>query len=143
MSALTRLKRSSPRHRGRRTKHLFYWMAHSHNLAKGSPQHTRLDRSLCVFCGGLLETQCHINTSCAHPPLVEVRKLIRRQVDINICLQTNAGSSRSYTTWRIIYGRTRYLAVIFGMDAGLGMSSMNSYLRPLRPSSRTVTRRQP
>ncbi len=80
MSALTRIKRPSPRQQGRRTKHLFDWMAQSHNLTKGSSQHTRLDRSLCVFCG-LSETQCHINTSCTHPPLVEVRKLVRRQVD--------------------------------------------------------------
>ncbi len=51
MSALTCIKKPSPRQQGRRTKHLFDWMAHSHNLAKGSPQHARLARSLCVFCG--------------------------------------------------------------------------------------------
>jgi hypothetical protein len=68
MSTLTRIKRPSPRQNGRRTKDIFDWMAHSHNLAKGSPQQIRLDRSLCVFCG-LPETQCHINTS-----LVEVRR---------------------------------------------------------------------
>ena len=80
MSTLTRTKKSSPRQIGRRTKHLFDWMAHSHNLAKGSPRHSKLERSLCVFCG-LPETQCHINTSCTHPPLVEVRNLIRRQTE--------------------------------------------------------------
>jgi hypothetical protein len=76
MSTLTRIKKPSPRQIGRRTKHLFDWMAHSHNLAKGSPRQSRLERSLCVFCG-LPETQCHINTSCTPPPLVEVRNLIR------------------------------------------------------------------
>jgi hypothetical protein len=37
MSTLTRIKKPSPRQVGRRTKHLFDWMAHSHNLAKVSP----------------------------------------------------------------------------------------------------------
>jgi hypothetical protein len=80
MSTLTQIKKPSPHQKGRRTKHLFDWIANSHNLAKGSPQQTRMERSLCVFCG-LPETKCHINTSCTHPPLVEVRKIIKRQTE--------------------------------------------------------------
>ncbi len=63
--------------------------------------------------------------------------------DINTYPQTNAGFSRLYTTWKTIFGRTQYLAEIYGMYAGLGMSSMIYFLRPLQPLSRTVTRRQP
>jgi hypothetical protein len=79
MSALTCIKRpSSPRQKGRRTKHLIDWMAHSHNLAKGS--RSTLDM-MALSAPFVDETQCHINTSCTHLPLVEVPKLIRRQVD--------------------------------------------------------------
>lgn len=80
MSTLTGIKRPTPRQKGRKTKHLFDWMAHSHNLVKGSLRTTKQDRSLCTFCG-LPETQCHINTSCIHPPLIEVSKMVRRQVE--------------------------------------------------------------
>ena len=62
----------------RRTKHVFYWMAHASNLAKGSLPN---DRSLCPFCNAS-ETQHHINVSCTHPPVVEMRKMMQREIMI-------------------------------------------------------------
>jgi hypothetical protein len=74
MSTLTKLTNRSHRHKGRWTKHIFDWMAHSHNLSKGV--HSR-----CRFCG-LLETQQHINVSCTHPRLVEIRMVHRKHFDL-------------------------------------------------------------
>jgi hypothetical protein len=59
--------------RGRRTKHLFDWMAHAGNLSIGTPAHRRKELSLCSFCAQP-ETQQHINVACSHPPLTEVRR---------------------------------------------------------------------
>jgi len=73
MATLTKSKNRSPRHVGRRTKHLYDWMAHATNLAKGTlPQH-RDAHSRCQLCA-LPETQQHINASCTHPPLLETRR---------------------------------------------------------------------
>ena len=80
MDSLTRTKRASPRQKGRRTNHLFDWMAHASNLAKGSPTNLRADKSRCQFCN-LRETQHHINVACLHPPMVEMRKSLRRKID--------------------------------------------------------------
>lgn len=80
MATLTRPKGSTPRQRGRRTKHFFDWMAHSTNLAKGETLNRRYDRSLCSFCGQP-ETQSHINTTCSHPSLVEARQMVKRKVE--------------------------------------------------------------
>ena len=48
LDTLTRVKKASPRQRGRRTKHVFDWMAHASNLAKGSLPCARHDRSFGV-----------------------------------------------------------------------------------------------
>lgn len=80
MAILRRTKGSTTRQRGRRTKHLFDWMAHSSNLANGETPTRRYDRSLCSFCGHP-ETQPHINTSFSHPPLVEARQMVKRKVN--------------------------------------------------------------
>ena len=80
MAKLTKMKRLSPRQRGCRIKHLFDWMAHSRNLAKGSPTHRRDEAAACPFCGEQ-ETQQHINVACTHPPLLELRRAHRRHVD--------------------------------------------------------------
>lgn len=79
MDTLTRTKRASPRQRGCLTKHIFDWMAHASNLAKGSSPHIRHDRSLCPFCNEP-ETQYHINVSCTHPPVVEMQQTLKRQI---------------------------------------------------------------
>jgi hypothetical protein len=80
LSALNKATNKSPRHLGRRSKHLYDWMAHAANLSKGAAPHTRVQASLCRFCG-VPETQQHINVACAHPPLVETRRTCRRAVD--------------------------------------------------------------
>lgn len=67
MHTFTRIKKPSPRQKGRRTNHLFDWIAHSANLAKGAQARLRHNRSLCTLCGSV-ENKCHINTSCLHPP---------------------------------------------------------------------------
>jgi hypothetical protein len=59
MAALTKIKRSSPRLKGRRTKHIYDWMAHAHNLAKGASPATHQNASSCKFCGET-ETQQHV-----------------------------------------------------------------------------------
>jgi hypothetical protein len=80
MAKLTRTKKLTPRQRGRRTKHVFDWMAHAHNLSKGAPRHLRGEQWRCALCG-LPETQQHVNVACTHPPLVELRKTHRRHID--------------------------------------------------------------
>jgi hypothetical protein len=80
MAKLTKLKQTTPRQRGRRTKHLFDWMAHARNLSKGSYIHCRNDHSRCTFCGSP-ETQQHINVACSHPLLVELRHTHWRHID--------------------------------------------------------------
>jgi hypothetical protein len=72
MATLTRIKRSSTRHKGRRTKHIYDWMAHTHNLAKGVSPVNRRTASSCKFCNEI-ETQQYINVACQHPPLVETQ----------------------------------------------------------------------
>jgi hypothetical protein len=79
LDTLTRVKKASPRQRGRRTKHVFDWMAHASNLAKGSLPSTSHAHSLCSFCSAP-ETQHHINVSCTHPPVVEVRQTMQREI---------------------------------------------------------------
>ncbi len=80
MATLTQSKRRPPRYIGRCTKHLYDWMAHAANLAKGSlPQH-REQQSRCHFCSQP-ETQQHVNVMYTHPPLVEMRLTQRRRID--------------------------------------------------------------
>ncbi len=81
VDTLTQTKRASSRQRGRRTNHLYDWMAHASNLAKVSPAHLRLDHSICTFCNSPA-TQYHINVACTHPPIVEKRRTMRsRKID--------------------------------------------------------------
>ena len=80
MATLTNSKNRSPRQIGRRTKHLYDWMAHASNLAKGSLPQDRDVQSRCHFCS-LLETQQHINSTCTHPPLGEMRQTQRRRIN--------------------------------------------------------------
>lgn len=80
IARLTKTKTMTLRQRGRRSKHLFDWMAHAHNLAKGAPVNQQEEHSRCSFCG-LKETQQHINVHCMHLPLVEVRRAHKRHVD--------------------------------------------------------------
>jgi hypothetical protein len=80
LAALTKATNKSPRSLGRRSKHLFDWMAHGANLSKGSTPYTRIADSLCRFCG-VPETQQHINAACTHPPLVETRRTCRKAID--------------------------------------------------------------
>lgn len=80
LATLTKTSHKSPRQIGRRSKHIFDWMAHGTNLAKGATPYTRISKSLCQFCGEP-ETQQHINAACTHPPLVETRRSFRRQID--------------------------------------------------------------
>jgi hypothetical protein len=82
MSTLTKAtKYRSPWNRGRFVKHLFDWMAHASNLAKGLPMDTRTAASKCLLCGKI-ETQAHINTTRSHPALLDLRHLYRRQIDL-------------------------------------------------------------
>ena len=69
------------RARGRMVKSLYDWMAHAYNLAKGSKSETKEQDSACVMCGGC-ETQAHINTSCTHPSLVDLRLTYRRKIEV-------------------------------------------------------------
>ena len=80
MATLTHTKRKSPRHVGRRTKHVFDWMAHATNLAKGSPADLRTSQARCRFCA-VPETQQHINAACTHPPMKEMRHHHKRCID--------------------------------------------------------------
>jgi hypothetical protein len=80
MATLTKVRRPTPRQKGRRTKHLYDWMAHAVNLAKGSPAQLQPERSTCSFCGRP-ETQSHINDICSHPPLVEARRLAKQRIN--------------------------------------------------------------
>ena len=80
MAKLTKIKNPSPRQTGRRTKHLYDWMAHAVNLAKGAPTSLRAARSQCPFCAEP-ETQQHINATCTHPPIVETRRQHRHRID--------------------------------------------------------------
>ncbi len=80
MATLTHSKRKSPRQVGRRTKHVFDWMAHATNLAKGSPIALRAHKSRCRFCAAP-ETQQHINAACTHSSLVEMRRHQRKWID--------------------------------------------------------------
>jgi hypothetical protein len=85
MATFTRMKRSSTRHKGRRTKHIYDWMAHVHNLAKRASPVSRREASSCKFCGEI-ETQQHINVACLHPPLVEIRLIhCQRIEDFYLC----------------------------------------------------------
>jgi hypothetical protein len=78
--SLTKTKNKSPHHLGRRSKHLFDWMAHAANLSKGATPYTRISASVCKFCE-VPETQQHINVACTHPPHVETRSTFRRAID--------------------------------------------------------------
>ncbi len=78
-------KRWSARTRGWLVNHLFNWIAHEANLAKGS-QHGKA-AALCPLCG-CAATQAHINTTCSHPALQDLRLLHRRDIDhLLLCLQ--------------------------------------------------------
>jgi hypothetical protein len=72
MSKLASTKSRSSRQVGRRTKHLYDWMAPTVYLAKGSSPSMRIAQSQCPLCAKP-ETQQHINATCTHPQLVEIR----------------------------------------------------------------------
>lgn len=80
MAKLTTTKTKSPRQVGRRTKQLYYWMAHAVNLAKGCPPLARTAQSICHFCAEP-EMQQHINATWTHLQLVEIRRIHRRRID--------------------------------------------------------------
>ena len=59
LAALTKIPHKSPRHQGRRTKHVFDWMAHGHNLSKGATPHLQTDRAR----ANSVDTRRHNSTS--------------------------------------------------------------------------------
>jgi len=88
MVSLTHAKqRRSTRARGRLVNHLYDWMAHESNLAKGCPlakgsdECTRASAN-CPLCG-TPATQAHINTVCSHPALLDQRILLKRDIDMH------------------------------------------------------------
>jgi hypothetical protein len=76
MAALTKIKRSSTRHKGRRTKHIYDWIVHAHNLAKGASPATHRDASSCKFCG---ETETQQHQCCLSAPSTCVDSLTSPQ----------------------------------------------------------------
>ena len=81
MAHLTHAKKARPvRGRGRLSNHLFDWMAHEANLAKGSSSADQDDHAQCPLCGSPA-TQAHINTTCRHPVMVDLRLTHRRAID--------------------------------------------------------------
>lgn len=74
------IKLTTTRQKRRRTKHLFDWMAHAHNLSKGASMHLREGQLRWDFCG-LPKTQQHINVACKHPVLAEVRRMHWRHIN--------------------------------------------------------------
>ena len=85
MVSLTHAKqRRSSRARGRLVNHLYDWMAHESNLAKGTAVETSAHCPLC----GTPATQAHINTVCSHPAILDQRKTLRRDIDMHfLCLR--------------------------------------------------------
>jgi hypothetical protein len=74
------------RSRGRLVKHLYDWMAHATNLAKGVATEDSYQSSRCQLCDGQ-ETQAHINTTCTHPELIDIRQLQRQKIEEHLlCL---------------------------------------------------------
>ena len=75
------------RNRGRLVKHVYDWMAHSTNLAKSSTVIDHAHAARCLLCDGQ-ETQAHVNTTCPHPTLMDIRQLHRRKIEEHLlCLQ--------------------------------------------------------
>ena len=83
MVTLTHAKgRRSSRARGRLVSHLYDWMAHESNLAKGTNETHRESAATCPLCG-TAATQAHINTSCCHPAMQDLRILHKRDIDMH------------------------------------------------------------
>ena len=81
MVHLTHAKKTrSARGRGRLSNHLYDWMAHEANIAKGSTPADQDDHTQCPLCGSRA-TQAHINTTCRHPALIDLRLTHRRVID--------------------------------------------------------------
>jgi hypothetical protein len=80
MATLTKTKRFFTRHKGRQKKHIFDWMAHTFNLAKGVLYEAHRASFLCKFCGEP-ETQQHINVDCQYSPLIETRLVYGKCID--------------------------------------------------------------
>jgi hypothetical protein len=83
MVTLTHAKqRQSSRARGLLVNHLYDWMAHESNLAKGTDENSRATAAKCPLCE-TAATQAHINTSCSHPAMLDLRILLKRDIDIH------------------------------------------------------------
>jgi hypothetical protein len=74
--------RRSSRARGRLVSHLYDWMAHKSNLTKGTNENDRASAATCPLCG-TAATQAHINTSCCHPAMQDLRILLKRDIDMH------------------------------------------------------------
>ena len=57
-------------------------MAHESNLAKGTNETHRESAATCPLCG-TAATQAHINTSCCHPAMQDLRILFKRDIDMH------------------------------------------------------------
>jgi hypothetical protein len=88
MVSLTHSKqRRTTRARGRLVNHLYDWMAHEFNLAKGADMIRYASAAKCPLCG-TLATQAHINAACSHPALQDQRILLKREIDLHfLCLR--------------------------------------------------------
>jgi hypothetical protein len=88
MVSLTHAKqRRSARARGRLVNHLYDWMAHESNLAKGADVSNYASAAKCPLCG-TSATQAHINAACSHPALQDQRILLKRDIDLHfLCLR--------------------------------------------------------
>ena len=88
MISLTSAKhRRTSRARGRLVNHLYDWMAHEANLAKGAPEGGRESAANCPLCG-TAATQAHINSVCSHPAMMDQRQLLKRNIELHfLCLR--------------------------------------------------------
>jgi hypothetical protein len=86
--SLTHAKqRRSTRARGRLLNHLYDWMAHQSNLAKGTEEGNLSSNAKCPLCG-TPATQPHINAVCSHPALLDQRIVLKRDIDLHfLCLR--------------------------------------------------------
>jgi hypothetical protein len=89
------------RHRGRLVKHLYDWMAHSFNLAKGATAQDHAQAARYLLCNGQ-ETQAHINTTFSHPTLSDLRQLQRRNIEEHLMCLRHQSLPRSQRWVRIL-----------------------------------------
>jgi hypothetical protein len=92
MVSLTHVKQHrSIRARELLVSHLYDWMAHESNLAKGADECDRASTANCPLCG-TSATQAHINTVvCSHPALLHQWILLKRDIDLHfLCLRHTA-----------------------------------------------------